>query len=115
MSASADPSGTDAVLAGEVLQTLLAARDLLDGVILSAAGELLAGDAELLEPARELLAAAADADDIEVTTVSGAVYAARSQRHAVAIVCRRPALPSLVTYDLHLALAALDDDVRVAA
>jgi hypothetical protein len=115
MSASADPSGTSPTPAASVLQALLEARDVLDGVVLSAAGELLAGDVELARLAVELLLAAPDADDIEVTTLAGATYAARSDSHAVVVVCRRPALPSLMTYDLRLALASLDGDLRAAA
>ena len=42
-----------------------------------------------------------------MTTADGGVYAARSDRHAIAVVCGRFALPSLIRYDLRLVLADL--------
>jgi hypothetical protein len=99
----------------DALDALLSARDVLDGVVLSASGDLLAGPPELAGPARRVLAAAPGADDIEVATTAGAVFAARSRRHAVAVVCRRPALPSLIAFDLRMTLAALDGQLAAAA
>ena len=81
--------------------------DIRSGVVLARDGELLAGPEELAEPARDLLAAAGDAAELHVTTADGAVYAARSDSHAVAVVCGRFALPSLIRYDLRLVLGDL--------
>jgi hypothetical protein len=93
----------------KVLEELLRGRDVLDGVVLSAQGGLLAGEPGLAEPARRLLGAAPGSGDIEVATQAGIVFAARSATHAVAVVCRRVALPALVAYDLRVALASLSD------
>ncbi len=81
--------------------------DIRAGVVLARDGEHLAGPDALVEPARELLDAAGDASEIHVSTADGAVYAARSDRHAIAVVCGRFALPSLIRYDLRVVLADL--------
>jgi hypothetical protein len=81
--------------------------DIRAASVLSAAGEPLAGPPELAAPAAELLAAALDAAEIEVAVAGGAVYAARSDRHAVVVVCGRFALPSLIRYDLKIVLTEL--------
>jgi hypothetical protein len=81
--------------------------DIRAGVVLDPAGARLAGSEALAEPARELLGAAGDAREIHVTTADGNVFAARSERHALVVVCGRFALPSLVRYDLRLVLADL--------
>jgi hypothetical protein len=81
--------------------------DIRAGVVLAADGGLLAGPEDLAEPARDLLAAAGDAAELHVTTADGAVYAARSHSHALAVVCGRLALPSLIRYDLRLVLGDL--------
>jgi hypothetical protein len=84
--------------------------DIEAGVVLDAAGALLAGDDELAGAARDLMAAAEDATDIHVTTADGAVFAARDDRHAIIVACGRFALPSLARYDLRVVLADLDGD-----
>ena len=89
--------------------------DIRSGVVLAPGGELLAGPEELAGAARDLLAAAGDAAEVHVTTADGAVYAARSDDHAVAVVCGRFALPSLIRYDLRLVLADLAGDDRPEA
>jgi hypothetical protein len=76
----------------EYLRTLSA--DIAEAAVLSADGSLLAGPEHLAEPARELLAAAPDADELEVSTAEHSVFAARSDRHAVVLVCGRFALPA---------------------
>jgi hypothetical protein len=81
--------------------------DIRTGVVLDPAGKLLAGPAELGGAARDLLDAAGDAQEVHVSTGDGAVFAARSEQHAVVVVCGRFALPSLVRYDLRLVLADL--------
>ena len=58
----------------EYLRTLSA--DIEEAAVLSADGSLLAGPEHLAEPARELLAAAPDADDLEVSTAEHSVFAA---------------------------------------
>jgi hypothetical protein len=79
--------------------------DIRAGVVLAPDGALLAGPDALAAPARDLLAAAGDAAEVHVSTADGAVYAARSDHHAVAVICGRFALPSLIRYDLRLVLA----------
>ena len=54
-----------------------------------------------------VLAAAPDADELEVSTAEHSVFAARSDRHAVVLVCGRFALPALVRFDLRMVLADL--------
>jgi hypothetical protein len=83
--------------------------DIRAGAVLGADGELLAGAAELAEPARDLLAGAADARDVHVVTAGGAVFAARDDRHAIVLACGRLALPSVARYDLRMVLADLCD------
>lgn len=92
-------------LALEYLHELSA--DIVAGVVLAADGALLAGAEELAAPARDLLAAADDATDVHVTTADGAVFAARDDRHSIALACGRFALPSLARYDLRMVLADL--------
>src|SRR3954447_1065847 len=89
----------------DYLRTLSA--DIREAAVLDAAGELLAGPAALAAPSRALLAAAPEAADLEVATVQGSVYAARSDAHAVVVVCGRFALPALVRFDLRMVLGDL--------
>ena len=81
--------------------------DIRAGVVLAPDGRLLAGPEALAAPARDVLAAAPDARELQVATADGAVFAARSDRHAIVVVCGRFALPSLIRYDLRLALGDL--------
>jgi hypothetical protein len=81
--------------------------DIRAGVVLDPGGALLAGPENLAEPARDLLKAAGDATELQVTTADGSVYAARSERHTIAVVTGRFALPSLIRYDLRLVLGDL--------
>src|SRR3954453_13872744 len=60
----------------DYLRTLSA--DIREAAVLDAAGGLLAGPSELAEPARALLAAAPEADDVEVATAQGSVVGAGS-------------------------------------
>ncbi|HWM08104.1 MAG TPA: hypothetical protein VNO82_02135 [Solirubrobacteraceae bacterium] len=90
--------------------------DIVTGVVLAPDGALLAGRDELAAAARDLFAAAGDAAaEIHATTAEGAVYAARSDRHAIAVVCGRFALPSLIRYDLRKVLADLAGGERPEA
>jgi hypothetical protein len=84
--------------------------DIRSGVVLAPDGELLAGPEPLAAPARDLFAAAGEAVEVHVSTVDGAIYAARSDHHAIAVVCGRFALPSLIRYDLRLVLADLSGE-----
>jgi hypothetical protein len=89
--------------------------DIRAGVVLAPDGALLAGPDALAGPARDLLGAAGEATEVHVSTAEGAVYAARSDRHAIAVVCGRFALPSLIRYDLRLVLADLGGGERPEA
>jgi hypothetical protein len=89
--------------------------DVRAGVVLAADGRRLAGPEALAEPARALLAALPDADEAEVSTGEGIVFAARSGEHAVVLVCGRLALGALHRYDLRVVLGDLERDGREAA
>ncbi len=97
----------------EYLRTLSA--DIEEAAVLASDGSLLAGPEALAEPARALLDAAPDAADLEVSTADGSVFAARSDRHAVVLVCGRFALPALVWCDLRMVLADLAGERRDVA
>jgi hypothetical protein len=99
-------------LALEYLRELSA--DIRAGVVLDPAGGLLAGPEELAGPARDLLAAAGDAAEVQVAIADGTVFAARSQLHTVVVVCGRFALPSLIRYDLKLVLSDLAERPEAA-
>jgi hypothetical protein len=79
-----------------------------EAIVLDSRGRRVAGPAALAEPARALLAAAPEATELEVATTRGLVYAARSSRHAIAVVSGRGALPALMLYDLRMLLAEMD-------
>ena len=81
--------------------------DIREGAVLGRDGTLLAGRDALAEPARALLASAPEADDIEVATLGALVLAARSDTHAIVLVCGRLALPALVRLDLRMVLGDL--------
>ena len=99
---------TDALTPAQALDYLRTlSADIREAAVLDAAGGLLAGPAELAEPARALLAAAPEADDLEVAAPQGSVFAARSDDHAVVVVCGRFALPALVRFDLRMVLGDL--------
>jgi hypothetical protein len=92
-------------LAADYLRELSA--DILAVAVLTPAGERLAGPEELAVPARDLLAAAPGASELQVATGGGTVYAARSDHHALVVVCGRFALPALIRYDLKIVLGDL--------
>lgn len=83
--------------------------DIREAVVLDAAGNRLAGEAEVAQPAADLVNAS-DAAAIEVADERGAVYAVRDHRHAIVVVTARPALASLMFMDLRTVLAALTDE-----
>jgi hypothetical protein len=89
--------------------------DIVAGVVLDAEGALLAGPEDLGEAARDLMAAAGDAEEVHVNMADGSIFAARSGKHAVVVVCGRFALPSLIRYDLRLVLADLGGGKRPEA
>lgn len=93
---------------GALDRLLAMAVDARDGVVLGADGRRLAGSRALAAPARELLERAGDAAEVEVATGRGTVYAARSGRRAIAIVAARPALSSVMRYDIHMTLRELE-------
>jgi hypothetical protein len=82
--------------------------DVRAGAILDASGDLLAGDAELADPARALLTAAGDAGEVEAATADGVVCAVRTNAHAAVAVCGRFAIAGVVRQDLRVALTALE-------
>ena len=104
--AGAAPPHLTSALALDYLRAL--STDIRAGVVLSDAGECLAGPRELLDPARALLEAAPDAVEVHVTTRDGAVFAARDDRHAIVLACGRFALPALARYDLKVVLGRLE-------
>jgi hypothetical protein len=99
------PSALTPEVALEYLRELSA--DIRAAVLLDADGRCLAGTEPLAEPARELLAAAPEDSAIEVVADRGAVFAARSARHALCVVTGRFALPALILYDLRTLLSDL--------
>ena len=67
--------------------------DIRSGVVLDAAGKLLAGPEELGEAARDLVQAAGAAEEIHVSMADGGVFAARSDKHALVAVYPNPLNP----------------------
>ena len=82
--------------------------DVRAGIVLDAAGELLAGPSALADPARELLAAGGDAGEVEAATADGVVCAVRTTGHTAVAICGRFAISGVVRQDLRTALAALE-------
>jgi hypothetical protein len=110
------PPALTPALALEYVHELSA--DVRSGAILDAAGELLAGPADLADPARALLGAAGDAGEVEAATADGVVCAVRTTEHAGVAVCGRFAIAGVVRQDLRAALAALEGrapEARAAA
>ena len=121
-------AGTRAILAAVAAQALTPdlaleyldqlSTDIRASVVLGADGSAAAaslpgadGD-RLAALAGELFERAADADDqavtqVEVATGDGAVYAARDDKHVIAVVAGRFALPSLMFFDLRKVLEDL--------
>jgi len=81
--------------------------DIREALVLDAAGNRLAGSAELAAAAADLVSAVGDAAAVEVADERGAVYAVRDHRHAIVVVTARPTLPALMFMDLRAVLAAL--------
>src|SRR3954447_23536609 len=100
-------------LAVDYLRELSA--DIRAVAVLTADGEPIAGAAHITAAARDLLAAAPGAAEIEVDTPAGAVYAARDGHHALVAACGRFALPALIRYDLKVVLSELAGDDSPAA
>jgi hypothetical protein len=78
-----------------------------DALVLTRRGRVLAGPMELAPPAKELLRATR-AEAVEAATEKGAVFAARSERHAVIVLARRGALAGPVVFGLRRVLDALE-------
>jgi hypothetical protein len=89
--------------------------DVRDGVVLGPGGDLLAGPAQLAALVRRLLDAAPEAQAVEVAIRAGTVFAARSDRHAVALVCGPYAITSLALHDLGTVLDELAGNDRAGA
>jgi hypothetical protein len=82
--------------------------DVRAGVLLDAAGDLLAGPPPLADLARALLDAGGDAGELEAATADGVFCAVRTSDHAAVAICGRFAIPGVVRQDLRAALAALE-------
>jgi hypothetical protein len=82
--------------------------DVRAGVVLDAAGALLAGPPPLADLARALLDAGGDAGELEAATADGVVCAVRTSDHAAVAICGRFAIAGVVRQDLRAALAALE-------
>jgi hypothetical protein len=89
--------------------------DVRAGVILGAAGELLAGPPHLAAAAGAVVAAAGGADEVEAVRPRGVVCLVRAEGRAAVAVCGRFALPGVVRQDLRIALAALREGSATAA
>jgi hypothetical protein len=76
-------------------------------LVLGPAGEHLAGDAALAAPALTLLGDGEGAAEAEGRHDGELLFAARDDRHALAVACGRLALPGLVRHDLRTVLARL--------
>lgn len=99
---------TTALTPEQALEHLLEISvDIRDGVVIDSEGRRLAGRRSLAGPAGELLAAS-DTPEIEVGAGRGAVFASRSERGAIVVVCDRAALPALVLYDLRVVLGRME-------
>jgi hypothetical protein len=83
-------------------------RSVREAVVLDGAGNRLAGSPAVAEPARQLLSST-DGAELEVATGRGVVYAARTPRHAIAVVSSRGVLPALMLFDMRRLLAELDE------
>jgi hypothetical protein len=100
------PPALTPALALEYVHELSA--DVYAGVVLDAAGDLLAGPPALADLSRALLAAGGDAGELEAATADGVVCAVRTSGHAAVAICGRFAIPGVVRQDLRAALAALE-------
>ena len=81
--------------------------DVRAALVLDADGSVMAGPHDLSQAARDLLNAAGDAREIEVRTPGGIVFGARSDTHAVVVVCGSFALSGLQRHDLRSVLGDL--------
>jgi len=81
--------------------------DVRAAIALAADGARLAGPEALAAPARVLLAALGAHGHAERVESAGVVCAARSERHALIVVCGPLALPGVVAADVRAALIAL--------
>jgi len=100
------PPALTPVLALEYMRELSA--DVRAGMVLDAAGDLLAGPPPLADLGRALREAGGDAGELEAATADGVVCAVRTGGHAAVAVCGRFAIPGVVRQDLRAALAALE-------
>jgi transposase len=78
-----------------------------DALVLTRRGRVLAGPRDLAPAAKDLLRATT-APALEAATESGAVFLARSRRHAVIVLARRGALAAPVLFGLRRVLDALE-------
>lgn len=83
------------------------APDVREAVLLDTGGRRLAGSTVLAASAHELLEQAQE-PEVEIVTGRGSVFALRAERHEIAVVTMRSVLPSLMLYDLRMALSDLE-------
>ncbi len=100
------PPALTPALALEYVHELSA--DVRAGVVLDAAGALLAGPDWLAGGARALLDAGGGSAELEAATPDGVVCSVRTAHHAAVAVCGRFAIGAVVRQDLRAALAALE-------
>jgi hypothetical protein len=85
--------------------------DVQAGVVVDAAGALLAGDAPLHAAARQLLASVAAGEEGAVAQAPRTtILALRDDLHGVAVACGRHVVPALAHHDLRTVLEALRTD-----
>ena len=80
--------------------------DMTAAIVLDARGELLAGPPALHAPAKALLDAT-ETVELQGSTQTGVVFAARDTHHQIVVATGPLALPGLTRHDLRTALAAL--------
>jgi hypothetical protein len=78
-----------------------------EALVLTRRGRVLAGPRELAPAAKDLLRATR-APAVEAIAGGGAVFAARSQRHAAILIARRGALPGPVLFGVRRVLNGLE-------
>jgi hypothetical protein len=100
------PPALTPALALDLVRELSA--DVRAALVLSAAGERLAGPPELAAAGRALAAAAGDAPEAEARTADGVVCLARDRTRVAIAVCGPFAIPAVVRADLRAALAGIE-------
>lgn len=106
------PALSPAIAVGYLAQLSADVRAVL---VLDAKGGVMAGSHDLAGAARDLFQSAGDAREIEVRIPDGVVFGARSDTHAVVVVCGSFALSGLQRHDLRTVLGDLAEPTPPAA